>query len=56
MKYFVDEEKIRNEIDNLTVEDLKNFAFKYLREKELGRLRKQQQRILKKERVSENNE
>ncbi|MDB8790668.1 hypothetical protein PN398_08035 [Romboutsia sp. 1001216sp1] len=56
MKYEFDEKSLRDEVDTLTIEELKEFAYKALRAKELNRLRKQQERRLAKERSSKHEE
>lgn len=49
MKYEFDEKKIRNQVNSLNLEELKEYAFKALRTKELSRIRKQHERKRRKE-------
>ena len=49
MKYTFDEKALRDKVNELNIEDLKEFAYKALRAKELNRIRKQHERKLAKE-------
>lgn len=54
MKYEYDERALRDKVENLTLDELKEFAYKALRTKELSRIRKQHERKLLREK--KNNE